>query len=466
MNIPYSVRINGKASPLEPTRVSAIPFNRTWPGKQRELEQSKLSYILRVFEENPITVEISTAIAFDRVTVRPLSRNVPVRIETGQIVLTLNKHGNYVVELGDRQHTIYVFYDRPYQLENTANPTYSFGPGEHFVGLLTLHTGESVFLDRGAVVYGSIFADSASDIHIFGQGTLNGSWEHRTKLHGDIGWDNEDVYTPESVHTYGGIRLFRCKNVLIQDITVTDPASYAISLYDSEKISIENTKVVGLWKYNTDGIDLINCRHAQLNGCFIHSFDDCTCQKGFTAFSNHSVEDITVRGCVLWCDWGKVFDLGLASAAPEMKNILFEDCDIIYGMHSCITISNGQWADIHDVTYRNIRIEYSPIANAPVYQESDDQRYISPTTEFQPALVQISDNRRNWQGHRSLPDTHTKIRNIRIENIFIHMDESIHLLPLITVTKTTSESRFENIEVHNVQINGKLEPKLEYIFPS
>ena len=43
----YTVKLNGKEVPLDTARVSAYPFNRRWPGHQRQVEQTELSPILR-----------------------------------------------------------------------------------------------------------------------------------------------------------------------------------------------------------------------------------------------------------------------------------------------------------------------------------------------------------------------------------------------------------------------------------
>ena len=42
----YEITVNGKRAHAIKTRVSAMPFNRLWPGKQRSLEQTEfVSYI-------------------------------------------------------------------------------------------------------------------------------------------------------------------------------------------------------------------------------------------------------------------------------------------------------------------------------------------------------------------------------------------------------------------------------------
>ena len=72
-----------------------------------------------------------------------------------------------------------------------------------------------------------------------------------------------------------------------------------------------------------------------------------------------------------------------------------------------------------------------------------------------PALIHITDNRRNWQGNLSYEDDRTKIRNILIDNINVLLEEGIEEIPAILVEKKTQKSVFENINIQNIFINGK-----------
>ena len=54
----YRVFIDSKEAELEPIRVSAHPFNRVWPGKQRDISQTEQAYMLRVFGAKPINIDI------------------------------------------------------------------------------------------------------------------------------------------------------------------------------------------------------------------------------------------------------------------------------------------------------------------------------------------------------------------------------------------------------------------------
>ena len=57
----YTVTVNGDPVSLYTARVSAIPFNRPWPGKQRPLEQTELAAVLSLDMTEPVTIEICCA---------------------------------------------------------------------------------------------------------------------------------------------------------------------------------------------------------------------------------------------------------------------------------------------------------------------------------------------------------------------------------------------------------------------
>ena len=43
----FEITVNGKKTNAIKTRVSAMPFNRPWPGKQRPLEQTEIAFYRR-----------------------------------------------------------------------------------------------------------------------------------------------------------------------------------------------------------------------------------------------------------------------------------------------------------------------------------------------------------------------------------------------------------------------------------
>ena len=45
-------------------------------------------------------------------------------------------------------------------------------------------------------------------------------------------------------------------------------------------MTIANVKLVGLWRYNADGIDVCNSQDVVVSDCFVRAFDDALVIKG------------------------------------------------------------------------------------------------------------------------------------------------------------------------------------------
>lgn len=185
--------------------------------------------------------------------------------------------------------------------------------------------------------------------------------------------------------------------------------------------------VSGAHRRRYHGIDLFNCSNAIIKNSFVRSFDDSICIKGISAFSDRNCERITVYNCVLWCGWGKTLEISLATAAKKIREITFSNCALIHNQITCISIANGQFADISDVLYKNITVEYE-YCDMPVYQNSDDQIY-EGNSNYLPSLLVITDNRRNWQGNCSAEDESRSVENIAFENIRVE-NASVLKVPL------------------------------------
>lgn len=451
----YRVSVNGVAVNPEKIRVSAMPFNRTWPGKQRDISQSEIAYMLRLYGDMPLNIEVLCDNDFKEAVVRPLSKNIRVdKLDKG-IKFEIKNHGFYSVELDGEHHAIHLFYEQERDFFEYGEATHYFGAGEHYPGLIKVKNGDRIYIDKDAVVHGSIFGIDVSDVKIFGYGILDAGWEERKEKHGDIGWDNENEFLKDSIHTYGGIRFYRASDIVIDGVTVCDPASYAISFFATKNIEIQNTKVVGLWKYNNDGIDFFNCSDVILKNSFIRSFDDSICVKGITAFSEMSSENILVENCVLWCNWGLTCEIGVATACREIKNITFRNCDLIHNANCCLSINNGQWAHIHHITYENINIEYSKHSMESVTQKSEEQEYIKPDRINIPYAARVIDYRRNWLGNKSEDDPRCKNSNILFKNINLFIDEEIDKIPEIYIKRFMECSDFYDISIECISINGK-----------
>ena len=42
-------------------------------------------------------------------------------------------------------------------------------------------------------------------------------------------------------------------------------------------LDIEDVKIIGNWRYNSDGIDMHNCEYVRIRDCFVRTYDDSIC---------------------------------------------------------------------------------------------------------------------------------------------------------------------------------------------
>ena len=105
----YRVFVNGEEVDLNTARVSAYPFNRRWPGHQRQLEQTEVIQFLSLASNEPLSFEIIPSIPFENVKIRPQSLGIVPCIENGIIKFTLDKPAYFTVEPYGRNHALHIF---------------------------------------------------------------------------------------------------------------------------------------------------------------------------------------------------------------------------------------------------------------------------------------------------------------------------------------------------------------------
>ena len=142
-NDDYTVEINGKEYKTRDCRVSAMPFNRPWPGHQREFDQSESAAFISIYSNEAVTLRVRYKRGFDNPIVRPSSKGVKVKMDGDVAEFTLTEHKGYVLESAGEHHALHIFYEAP-KAYDTENATHYFGEGIHFPGTITLRDNDSV----------------------------------------------------------------------------------------------------------------------------------------------------------------------------------------------------------------------------------------------------------------------------------------------------------------------------------
>ncbi|MBQ9544605.1 MAG: hypothetical protein IJV00_05720 [Clostridia bacterium] len=463
----YRVFINKTEYFPDSARVSAMPFNCRWPGHQRCLNQTETINFISLETDEALEFEIVSKEAFDpeKLKIRPTGSVEKIESDGKKIRFSIPGPGYYSVEPFVRNRAFLIFADKISTLspKDFQGDILYFGPGVHHPGLIELKSGQTLFIDAGALVYATLHASDAENVSIVGRGILDNSENKEIILfEAKQTAEKVDVGNAKRSNT---IQLDFCKNVRIEGITIRDSLVYNVKPVCCENVRIKDLKLIGNWRYNSDGIDMHNCLNVKIENCFIRTFDDCICAKGFDPWLVKDPEmmkkaidvfdGLEVRGCTLWNDWGKCLEAGVEMRSKEIKNILFEDCRIIHATHTVLDCGNYDYAAAHDITYRNITAEYGEEELAPLYQESDDMEYYNRSTGYTPyiAVVEIKDH------HEYSDKTHGRgtVDRVKFENINVLCPEDRTLK--MAVKGFDKEHGIRDVEFKNVRLNGKIPEK-------
>ena len=366
----YAVTVDGAKAPVSEVRCSAVPFNRRWPGHQRQIDQTELCGMVRFAFDGKATVSVTADRDFGTAKVRPLSRGVALRRDGRTVTFDLTRPGGYSVEFDGCHSNLHVFADA--KAEYALPPgAIRFGPGFHEVGIRTLRSGDTVYLDPGAVVYGGFHAKHASGVSILGRGIIDASRVKERILFAASGDGAVDCGNAERDYT---IDFEGCRDVRIDGPTIRDSLAYSVSMLGCEDVAVSNVKIVGQWRYNTDGIDLRSCRRAHVSDCFARTFDDTFCFK-CPAGGYGNCEDNVFERCVAWNDWGKAFEVGVGCRGEHMRRVKFVDCDCIHAVCQAMDVTNVDDGRDSDILFEDIRLECDEPMPRPQLQQRDDSAY-------------------------------------------------------------------------------------------
>lgn len=459
-----SVTVNGTPAVTTAARVSAMPYNTAWPGQQRPLDQTEMAPVLSFSADEPVTVTVTYDAPPAEVLVRPLSRGVTACVEGSTATLTLPAPGAYTVEADGFHEALHIFSDPVKDFESyaeSAKTVLRFGAGVHEIGRMELFSDTTVIIDRDAVLYGSFIAVDAENITVCGYGIMDGSREKRVSgddllpldYYAPISSDRETFLTfLTDNHVLDGIlRFYRCKNIRVEGVTLRDASTFALIPAQCEGVVIDHIKTIGMWRYNADGIDLFNCRNVTVRGCFLRDFDDCMVLKGICGWDSWGMEHILVENCVTWCDWGRNLEIGAETNAPAFHDIVFRNCDCIHGSTIFCDIQHHNRAEIFDVTFEDIRCEYTKHQLPDTYQHDMTAPFVPVSPTRHPILLAAPIYQ---MGLFSRDGLNGCIHDITFRNIQILTDGDIPK-PVVMLAGLDAEHTVRHVTVEGVYRDGE-----------
>ncbi len=434
----FSVKVDGVEVECHKARVSAYPFNQVWPGYQRPIEQTELTSFVTFGADSEITVTIKGEYDAKVAKVRPLSKKIGVEvIDDTTCSVKLPGVGQYVIEFGSRHKVLHIFVNPIKDFSDMIDEnTICFEKGVHYLEKpLLLQDNQSVYIDKDAIVYGSIQGREVRNIRIFGYGLLDNSLVERGK--GDP------------------VSIIRCENVYVEGITVRDSSGWSMKFGGCKNCVVENIKLIGMWRYNSDGCDFTNSINCVLKNSFLRNYDDCIVIKGLSDNPDKDLRNIYVENCITWCDWGRNIEIGAETCADFMENIRFFDCDCIYLTHIPLDVQHGDRAAVSNIMFENIRIEYEESYDKIILQQHPGEQYPGGKEENIPVIACVTTVHTMW----STDDTTGTLENVRFKDIYAI--DTNGRVPGFWIGEIDGKGEVREVYMENIYVDGKKIEKIE-----
>jgi hypothetical protein len=432
----FRVSVEGQTAPVYRCRVSAVPLNQAWRGYQRPLDQTELASFACWDMAGATEVKVFSRRPVDTVAIKPSSLGIKPVVTGDTVAFRLPRPCCVTVEVNGSHHALHLFASPPEtEVPKPTDPGVRyFGPGTHRPGEIVLKSNEILYVAAGAVVYGAVHAYGATGVRILGRGILDGSDFERDQGRGGI------------------VRFWDCSDVVIDGVVMRDPNRWCCTLFGCRNARIANVKLIDLWRYNSDGIDICNSQDVAVRNCFVRAFDDCIVVKGVKgkgwkdeSYDDRPVKDVDVSGCVLWNDWGRALEIGVETHAPEIARVTFRDCDIIRTVEVAMDIQHAHRAAVHDIRFENIRVEIDDFTPAPHYQSRPGQKYAAdPKGQWRPKLMVVMFRESNAKEHGI-------VRNVVFKDISV----TGRLAPASELRAFDAEHGIDRVVFENVRINGR-----------
>lgn len=377
-----------------------------------------------------IEVTVKSGGEISNAVIRPLAWGIVPAVQGSKITFELEYPSNYVLEYEDSstgrpayENALHIFAneieENPITAETADENTVYIGPGVYMASAIPVRSNTTVYLAGGAYVYGQILAANVSNVTIRGHGILAGDLFNRTT-------DAEKTLP---------IEFQNSENITIEDITILDPAGWAITLYHCKNVNINDIKIITA-RANGDGISVQSCENVRVFGGFVRTWDDSLVVKNV---NRGNTKNITFDNVVVWTDLAQSCEVGYETNGAIMDGITFKNITIVHNFHkAAMSIHNCDDAVISNVKFMDITLEDGQMLGDN-RMDGENDFLIDLTVAYN---IQWS----------SSGAQRGKIKDVTFSNIKVL---SLADTVISRMTGESAGSGIENINIYNIEIEGK-----------
>ncbi|MFN8252855.1 MAG: glycosyl hydrolase family 28 protein [Ferruginibacter sp.] len=252
------------------------------------------------------------------------------------------------------------------------------------------------------------------------------------------------------------IRIFQCKNILIDGVTFENSPAWTTHINASEHITIHNLTVKNPWfGTNNDALDLESSKNIMMDDCHFDTGDDGICIKSGRDAEGRKrglpTKDLIVKNCVVYHAHGG-FVIG-SEMSGGVNNMFVSNCTFIgtdIGLRFKTTRGRGGMVeniyvnkiDMKDIPAEAILFDMYYMAKDPVVLSGEKREppkvEAKPVDESTPQFQHFymrnitCDEAAKGIFVRGIPEMH--IRDIVIENVVMNVDEGIDIQEASNIT--------------------------------
>lgn len=310
-----------------------------------------------------------------------------------------------------------------------------------------------------------IYAFEQENIAITGKGTLDGQagndnwWQWKKIQPDDVKLLQKEGETgvPVQQRIYGSgkklrpnmIQPYKCKNVLIEGLTIRNSPMWHIHPVLSTNVTVRDVKVIGHGP-NNDGCNPESCKDVRIYGCFFDTGDDCIAIKSGRNNDGRRVnmpsENIVIQDCKMKDGHGGVV-IG-SEMTGGARNIFAENCIMDSpNLDRVLRIktSSIRGGFVENVFLRNITIGQvaEAVVNIDFFYEEGDSGSFTPVVR-NINLENVTSTKSKYallvKGYERSPVTDIRLKNCSFDN----------------VEKSNVVAGVKGLIFENVKINGEV----------
>jgi len=322
-----------------------------------------------------------------------------------------------------------------------------------------------------------IYAYEQENIAITGKGKIDGQGSYETwwpwKGREEHGWDEgkpngiestqklfkyaeDGVPVTERIFGEGNylrtnfIQPYKCKNVLIDSITINRSPMWVIHPVLCENVTVQNVKVVSHGP-NNDGCNPESSKNVLIKNCYFDTGDDCIAIKSGRNEDGRRVdvpsENIVIQNCTMRDGHGGVV-IG-SEISGNVRNVFAEDCVMDSpNLERVLRIKTNsrRGGVVENIFMRNItvgEVSRSVITVNFYYGEGDVGDFLPVVKNIYVDNIQSKKSplALNIRGYERSPITNLFLQNCKFDGV----KEGVHM------------EHYMNLTMKEVYINGKLQ---------